>query len=90
MSRGLRERMDWDWWGSDRYVTQPIQCQRCKHWRGDATCEVFPVMIPLPILRGQHDHRKAYAGDGGRRFVAINETAEEEVDAFFADAPEGG
>lgn len=49
-------------------VTNPQQCQACRHYRNNATCSAFPNGIPIIILQDEHDHRKPYPGDRGIRF----------------------
>ena len=51
---------------------QVSQCARCVHKHaGGARCDAYPGEIPGPILRGEHDHRRPYFGDGeiGRAHV---------------------
>ena len=54
-------------------VYSPI-CTFCKHLRLDAerTCAAFPQGIPIEIWVGEHDHRTAWPGDNGIRFVAVD------------------
>lgn len=50
------------------------QCAFCAHKeQTGATCAAFPAGIPLPILRNQADHRKAYFGDRKIRFQLVGE-----------------
>jgi hypothetical protein len=46
-------------------------------------CTAFPTGIPEAITFDRHDHRKAFRGDGGVRFEAINERAAAEVARMF-------
>lgn len=47
-------------------------CTFCKHYhRGTFTCVAFSARIPDEIWNGNHDHRTAYAGDGGVRFEPL-------------------
>lgn len=52
-------------------VTLSDQCVSCKHFLGLLQCEAFPDRIPQEILTGEHDHSKAYPGDNGIRFEAV-------------------
>lgn len=46
-------------------------CVGCKHLVGGVRCKAYPGGIPREILRGNHDHREPFAGDGGMRFDPI-------------------
>ena len=45
-----------------------ISCYSCKHYNKDLTCKAFPKRIPIEILRGEHDHRTPFKGDGGIQY----------------------
>lgn len=58
-------------------MTYPVapMCLSCAHLDAETAeeadhlrCDAFPEEIPAPIQRGEADHRKPYAGDGGVRF----------------------
>jgi hypothetical protein len=45
-------------------------CDTCAHRRlGTLGCDVFPDEIPLEIIRGKHDHRTPFPGDGGIQYM---------------------
>ena len=51
-------------------------CRWCLHFEAGANqpcCLAFPAGIPTQIWEGRHDHRVAFAGDRGIRFVELNE-----------------
>ena len=50
---------------------QSNQCNKCKHYTGLIQCEAYPEKIPTPIVTGQADHSKPYAGDHGIRWEPI-------------------
>ena len=46
-----------------------FDCLFCKHLNEDnISCTAYPDVIPDPIIGGQYDHRKPYAGDQGILF----------------------
>ena len=51
------------------------QCIVCEHLidAKDETCEAFPNGIPEPLFMGEVSHEKAYSGDNGIRFEAVQE-----------------
>lgn len=48
----------------------PLQCETCKHYRGDSQCSAFGHGrgIPIVIMNMDFDHRSPYPGDGGIRW----------------------
>jgi hypothetical protein len=60
-------------------VTFRLQCHRCRHfewgWLDEDRCTAFPDGIPDAIWLGDHDHEKAYPGDGGVRRLPIDPAA---------------
>lgn len=53
-------------------MTVGTQCQTCRHFIGDGTCEAFfPKKIPQEILLGDVTHNKPIKGDNGIRYEAI-------------------
>lgn len=66
MSRGTRLGPEYPIYG--------IQCAKCVHLSFDppadgigSQCTAFK-RIPAEILKGGHDHRQPYPGDGGVKF----------------------
>lgn len=53
--------------------TGTTQCMRCAWYLGNLTCDAFIKKIPSDIVRG-FDHRSAYTGDHGYRFVDRDDT----------------
>jgi hypothetical protein len=49
-------------------TTELPLCFRCKHYRGQITCDAFPGGIPDEILISAVDHKEPYEGDNGIRF----------------------
>lgn len=47
------------------------------------SCNAFPEGIPGAILREDFDHRKPHQGDGGVRFVAIDQRSAKVVEQLF-------
>lgn len=54
-------------------MPQSQQCLFCAHYRGALSCDAFPLGIPPTILKGQHNHRKPYPGDGGIRYEPVED-----------------
>lgn len=52
------------------------QCDYCRHFHHDGTCDAFPKGIPSEILGGQHNHRQPFTGDNGIRFEEADELPE--------------
>lgn len=73
-------------------MSQSYQCLLCKHFSfASEGCAAFPTGIPAEILSGQHDHRKAYDGDGGIRWEPADaEAAELTAEMDAEDAEEVG
>jgi hypothetical protein len=46
-----------------------LACQRLVFKDGESTCAAFPKGIPSAILLFGADHRVAFEGDGGIRFL---------------------
>lgn len=46
-----------------------LHCLRFQPERPGFKCDAFPDGIPLEIASGRRDHRSAYPGDQGMRFV---------------------
>ena len=63
--------IDRDQWSEDG---GPV-CIHCKHWNmvERRICLAFPNGIPTAILLGENDHSKSFPGDGGFRFVPLEE-----------------
>jgi hypothetical protein len=72
-----------DWTPGEVEITNPVQCEACKRYRGDTTCSAFPDGIPVVILQNKHDHRAHYPGDHGTRFEPIDAEAARIVDEMF-------
>ena len=68
-------------------MSQSNQCVECKHFmslldddevksdrleRTAQSCQAYPEGIPLRIITGQHDHRKAFEDDQGIRFERLS------------------
>ena len=52
----------------------PIQCTRCKQYKGELKCNAFVDKIPEEILTGEFDHTKKYPEqDNDIVFEPINE-----------------
>ena len=54
-------------------VLKPVSltpCRTCKHRTGPMTCEAFDVTIPMPILKGEFDHKLPYPNDNGIQYEA--------------------
>jgi hypothetical protein len=52
-------------------ATLCVWCTRFHPHRRDLTaCEAFPEGIPLAIQWMDHDHRRPFPGDHGRRYTA--------------------
>ena len=51
-------------------MTLNLQCGRCKHYRGNMTCDAFPEFggIPQEIFALEFDHRQPFPGDNGIRW----------------------
>lgn len=47
----------------------PRICNSCARSTGMQRCEAFPSGIPSAIYDGGFDHRRAYSGDSGLRYV---------------------
>ena len=60
-------------------MSQPKMCSQCKHYITGGEpfrCKAYPDQkIPAAIMEGKHDHREAYAGDNGVRFVPHEDVA---------------
>lgn len=70
-------------------MSQSYQCLLCKHFNlASEGCAAFPLGIPEEILSGQHDHRKAYDGDGGIRWEPADDEAAE-LSASMDEEDEG-
>lgn len=56
---------------SQRLMLAPSICLACAHRNDDGTCTAFPSPpgIPTAISRDLYDHRNAWPGDGGVRFL---------------------
>ncbi len=71
-------------------IAAPI-CTGCKHYRRptDAKpglrCDVFQRGIPDAIIESRSDHRKPYAGDGGKRFIPTDDAAAKYADLLFRE-----
>ncbi len=50
------------------------QCITCAHFRFSGECDAFDK-IPTAIFTGEFDHRKAYPGDKGIRWVRMRPVA---------------
>ncbi|HEY7235578.1 MAG TPA: hypothetical protein VH539_15595 [Gemmatimonadaceae bacterium] len=51
--------------------TVPASCHTCVHRRlRTMGCDAFTDEIPLPIMRGRHDHKTPYQGDHGIMYSA--------------------
>lgn len=62
-------------------------CLYCKHLieplEGRDVCRAFPEGIPDEIYLEHYDHRKAFPGDKGIRFEAVDKRAQEHVDELY-------
>jgi len=57
----------------------PYLCVGCEHrFGGSDRCAAFPDQIPAEILAG-FDHRKAFAGDNGIRFLSTGGNRVEKI-----------
>jgi len=45
--------------------TTAAQCRRCKHYRGDQSCDAYPDGIPKKLWTGDILHSKPFPGDHG-------------------------
>lgn len=64
-------------------LDRPI-CYGCKHRaRKGGGCAAFPKGIPVEILWSEVDHREAYEGDGGIRFVPVTPVDAERAAEIF-------
>lgn len=65
-------------------TTPRIACATCTHLRkkrtqdGDRTCDAFPRGIPLPIIRGDNQHRSPYPGDNDIQYEPLKGFEKEE------------
>jgi len=64
MTIGERHHID------EMQVIQVTPCRTCKHRTGPMTCEAFDVTIPMPILKGEFDHKLPYPNDNGIQYEA--------------------
>ena len=62
--------LDKRWADDDLEPVSVTPCRTCKHRTGPMTCEAFDVTIPMPILKGEFDHKQPYPNDNGIQWEA--------------------